>query len=65
MSRTQAIKCAFEISFLLVMSRPACSFTDPSPMFFAILVSARFSAYFTLPIFQPWTNVVSSVTSHF
>ena len=26
MSRTQAIKCAFEISFLLVVSRPAGSF---------------------------------------
>ena len=35
------------------------------PVVFAIFFAARFSAYFILPRFQPWANVVSSVSSHF
>ena len=42
-------------------SRNSTSVPDLSPVDFAIIVSTRFSAYFTLPIFQPWANVVSSV----
>ena len=46
-------------------SRNSTSVPNLSPVYFAIIVSTRFSTYFTLPVFQPWANVVSSVSSHF
>ena len=46
-------------------SRNSTSVPDPIPVAFTIFFATRFSTYFTLPIFQPWTNVISSVASHF